>query len=98
MFENVNRNVRCTQVNWQTVPHGWTVDGETTISIILSLPAEHTSGAGRPIEGENGHDSQTSNDREPRGMVYVYIILMSSASGTVDCLLCNVLSVCMARC
>ena len=35
MFKNVNRNVRCTQVNWQTVPHSWTIDGETTISIIL---------------------------------------------------------------
>ena len=37
-FKNVNRNVRCTQVNWQTVPHSWTVDGETTISIICPCP------------------------------------------------------------
>ena len=38
IFKNVNRNVRWTQVNWQTVPHGWTVDRETTISIICPCP------------------------------------------------------------
>jgi len=31
----------------------------------LSLSAEHISGTGRRIEGENGQDSQTSHDREP---------------------------------
>jgi len=38
MFKNVNRNVRCPQVNWQTVPRSWTVDRETTISIICPCP------------------------------------------------------------
>ena len=39
MFKDVNRNVLCTQVNWQTVPpHSWTVDRETTISIICPCP------------------------------------------------------------